>query len=126
VSATPKKNAAGADQAPKATAVPKKTAKTASATTEAAPVKAAPKTKASAKPKADAGDKVAPELALPAVLTLVKIGKAKGNLTQDEIDGALGDIELTEHQVENVYSHFVESGIEIADIAVDVSADDAT
>jgi len=126
VSATPKKNAAaGADEAPKATAAPKKTAKTASATTEAAPVKAAPKTKASAKPKADAGDKVAPELALPAVLTLVKIGKAKGNLTQDEIDGALGDIELTEHQVENVYSHFVESGIEIADIAVDVSADDA-
>jgi RNA polymerase primary sigma factor len=126
VSATPKKNAAaGADEAPKATAAPKKTAKTASATTEAAPVKAAPKTKASAKPKADAGDKVAPELALPAVLTLVKIGKAKGNLTQDEIDGALGDIELTEHQVENVYSHFVKSGIEIADIAVDVSADDA-
>ena len=126
MSATPKKNAAaGADEAPKATAAPKKTAKTASATTEAAPVKAAPKTKASAKPKADAGDKVAPELALPAVLTLVKIGKAKGNLTQDEIDGALGDIELTEHQVENVYSHFVESGIEIADIAVDVSADDA-
>jgi RNA polymerase primary sigma factor len=126
VSTTPKKNAAaGADEAPKATAAPKKTAKTASATTEAAPVKAAPKTKASAKPKADAGDKVAPELALPAVLTLVKIGKAKGNLTQDEIDGALGDIELTEHQVENVYSHFATSGIEIADIAVDVTADDA-
>ena len=111
MSATPKKNAAaGADEAPEATAAPKKTT---------------PKAKAPARPKADAGDKVAPELALPAVLTLVKIGKAKGNLTQDEIDGALGDIELTEHQVENVYSHFVRSGIEIAEIAVDVSADDA-
>jgi len=88
-------------------------------------VKAVGKPKAAAKPKADAGDKVAPELALPAVMTLVKIGKVKGNLTQDEIDGALGDIELTEHQVENVYSHFVKSGIEIADIVVDVSADDA-
>jgi len=132
VSATPKKNAAsGADEAVKATAAPKKTSKTASAASEAAPMKAVekpkvgPKTKSSAKLKADAGDKVAPELALPAVLTLVKIGKVKGNLTQDEIDGALGDIELTEHQVENVYSHFVKSGIEIADIAVDVSADDA-
>ena len=132
MSATPKKNAAsGADEAVKATAAPKKTSKTASAASEAAPMKAVekpkvgPKTKSSAKLKADAGDKVAPELALPAVLTLVKIGKVKGNLTQDEIDGALGDIELTEHQVENVYSHFVKSGIEIADIAVDVSADDA-
>ena len=126
MSATPKKNAAsGADEAVKATAAPKKTSKTASAAAEAAPVKAVEKPKAAAKPKADAGDKVAPELALPAVLTLVKIGKVKGNLTQDEIDGALGDIELTEHQVENVYSHFVKSGIEIADIVVDVSADDA-
>jgi len=126
VSATPKKNAAsGADEAVKATAALKKTPKTASAAVEAAPVEAVAKPKAAAKPRADAGDKVAPELALPAVLTLVKIGKAKGNLTQDEIDGALGDIELTEHQVENVYSHFVKSGIEIADIAVDVSADDA-
>ena len=126
MSATPKKNTAGgADEAVKATAAPKNTSKTASAAAEAASVKAVAKPKAAAKPKADAGDKVAPELALPAVLTLVKIGKVKGNLTQDEIDGALGDIELTEHQVENVYSHFVKSGIEIADVVVDVSADDA-
>jgi len=112
VSATPKKNT---------------TAGTADAANVAAkPTKAAPKAKAVKAPKTAApGDKVAPELALPVVLTLVKIGKVKGNLTQDEIDGALGDIELSEHQVENVYAHFVKSGIEIADPAVDVSPDDA-
>ena len=112
MSATPKKNT---------------TAGTADAANVAAkPTKAAPKAKAVKAPKTAApGDKVAPELALPVVLTLVKIGKVKGNLTQDEIDGALGDIELSEHQVENVYAHFVKSGIEIADPAVDVSPDDA-
>jgi RNA polymerase primary sigma factor len=69
--------------------------------------------------------KVAPELVLPEVITLIKMGKAKGNLTQDEIDGALGDIDLTESQVDNVYAQFVRSGIEIADAAGDVSPDDA-
>ena len=69
--------------------------------------------------------KVAPELVLPEVITLIKMGKAKGNLTQDEIDGALSDIDLTESQVDNVYAQFVRSGIEIADAAVDVSPDDA-
>ena len=67
----------------------------------------------------------APELVLPEVVTLIKIGKAKGNLTQDEIDGAIGDMDLTETQVDNVYAQFVRSGIEIADVAADVSPDDA-
>jgi RNA polymerase primary sigma factor len=133
VSPTPKKNDAPVtDEVAKAAAAEKKATKTAPAAGPgAAPAKTL-KPKVAAKPakepkaaKSALGDKLSPELALPAVLTLVKIGKAKGNLTQDEIDGALGDIELTEHQVENVYSHFVKSGIEIADIAVDVSPDDA-
>ncbi|HEY5548562.1 MAG TPA: RNA polymerase sigma factor RpoD [Coriobacteriia bacterium] len=98
-------------------AVLSKAARDTKAETAAQPSKPAKKSKAA--------DKVAPELALPAVLTLVKMGKAKGNLSQDEIDGALGDIELSEHQVENVYAHFVASGIEIADVAIDVSSDDA-
>ncbi len=75
---------------------------------------------------AEAGPaKVTPELALPEVVTLVKIGKAKGNLTQDEIDAALSDIELSEEQVDNVYTHFVKSGIDIAEAVVDVTSEDA-
>ena len=59
--------------------------------------------------------KTAPELELSAVKTLAKIGKAKGNLTDEEIQGALSDIDLSEEQFENVYAFFVRSGIEIAD-----------
>lgn len=87
--------------------------------------KTAPAAKKRSSAKTEAPGKLAPEIALPEVVTLIKIGKAKGNLTQDEIDGALGDIELTEEQVDNVYAHFVRNGIEISDGAVDVSPDDA-
>ena len=104
---------------------PKRSSKAATAVEAASDAPAAkPKkaTKASAA-KAEAGG--GPELALPEVVTLVKMGKAKGRLTQDEIDGAIGDMDLSEEQVENVYAHFVKSGIDIADVAVDVSPDDA-
>ena len=87
----------------------------------------APKaTKASAKEAA----KKAPELELSAVKTLVKIGQAKGNLTDEEIQGALSDIDLSEEQFENIYSHFQTSGIDIADehapddLIDDIPADD--
>jgi RNA polymerase primary sigma factor len=76
-------------------------------------------------PAPKAAARLAPELALPEVRTLIKMGKAKGNLTHDEIDGALGDIDLSENQVDNVYAHFVRSGIDIAEVAVDVNSDDA-
>jgi len=59
--------------------------------------------------------KKAPELELSAVKTLVKIGQAKGNLTDEEIQGALSDIDLSEEQFENIYSYFQTSGIDIAD-----------
>ncbi len=90
---------------------------------ETAPAKSTKAAK-SAKPDATPG-KVAPELALPEVVTLIKMGKAKGNLTADEIEGALGDMDLSESQVDNVYAQFVRSGIEIAEAASDVSPDDA-
>jgi RNA polymerase primary sigma factor len=83
--------------------------------------KAPSKAKAARKGSSEAGA----ELALPEVITLIKIGKAKGSLTQDEIDGALGDVDLTEEQVESIYGHFVRSGIDIADIAADVGPEDA-
>ena len=78
-----------------------------------AAAKGEPKVSA-AKAKAETAAELAAELALPEVQTLIKMGKSKGNLTQDEIDGALGDIDLSEDQVDNVYAHFVRSGIDIA------------
>ncbi|MBN2404626.1 MAG: sigma-70 family RNA polymerase sigma factor, partial [Coriobacteriia bacterium] len=62
--------------------------------------------------------KTAPELELSAVKTLVKIGKSKGNLTEEEIQGALSDIDLSDDQFENVYSHFQHNGIDILDDSV--------
>jgi len=59
--------------------------------------------------------KNAPELELAEVQTLVKMGKSKGNLTDEEIQGALSDIDLSDDQLENVYTHFTSSGISIVD-----------
>jgi RNA polymerase primary sigma factor len=68
--------------------------------------------------------RLAPELELAEVKTLVKIGKSKGNLTDDEVQGALGDIDLSEDQVENIYAFFSKNGIDITtDGAEDISAD---
>jgi RNA polymerase primary sigma factor len=77
--------------------------------------------------KKDAGEdraKLAPELELAEVKTLVKMGKSKGNLTDDEVQGALGDIDLSEEQVENIYTFFGRNGIDIVtDATDDISAD---
>jgi RNA polymerase primary sigma factor len=77
-------------------------------------VTAAPK-KSTGTKAAKASEKTAPELELSAVKTLVKMGKAKGNLTDEEIQGALSDIDLSDDQFENVYAFFTKSGIEIAE-----------
>jgi RNA polymerase primary sigma factor len=77
--------------------------------------------------KKDSGDgkaKSAPELELAEVKTLVKIGKSKGNLTDEEVQGALGDIDLSQEQVENIYSYFSRNDIEIiAETPADIVAD---
>jgi RNA polymerase primary sigma factor len=74
-------------------------------------------TRTNKKDGAAAKKKVAPELELAEVKTLVKMGEAKGNLTGEEIQGALGDIDLSEQQVEAIYSHFQKSGIEVVEDA---------
>ncbi len=102
--------------------------KTAQDTDNAPEVQAAPAP--TKKPAAKTEAKKAPELELSAVKTLAKMGKAKGNLTDEEIQGALSDIDLSEDQFENIYSFFQSSGIEIADehapddIIDDVPSDD--
>jgi RNA polymerase primary sigma factor len=132
VTAAPRKQPAAAESAaPKKTpaAAKKPAAKSEPAAKKESAVKPAPKKAPAQKPvqsggtpaktaatkKTAATAKTAPELELSAVKTLVKIGKAKGNLTDEEIQGALSDIDLSEDQFENVYAYFVKSGIDIAD-----------
>ncbi len=62
------------------------------------------------------------ELELPAVKTLTTMGKAKGNLTDEEIQAAFSDVDLTDRQFENIYTHFRDSGISVVD---DASGDSA-
>jgi RNA polymerase primary sigma factor len=70
-----------------------------------------------------------PELKLPEVQTLLKIGKAAGKLTDDEIAGALGDIDLTPEQTERIFAHFAANKIDVVnepeaegDLAAEVEA----
>jgi RNA polymerase primary sigma factor len=86
-------------------------------------VTASPKKKTDA-PAEESTSKIAPELELSAVKTLIKIGKKKGNLTDEEIQGALSDIDLSEEQFENVYSFFQKNGIEIAEDHTPADIDD--
>lgn len=82
---------------------------------------------ATAKPKATAAAKkpktakkgapapLPADLKLPEMDMLLKMGRSKGNLTDEEIQGALSDVELTEEQFDRVYVHFKENGIEIVE-----------
>ena len=130
-----------AEKAPKAAAKPKAAPKPkAEAAPKAAPKpktaaapKAAPKPKAAAAPKVvavpkaksaatrPATEKHAPELELGGVKTLVKMGKQKGKLSDEDIQAALSDIDLSDVQFEHIYTHFRENGIEIVDDMHDVS-----
>jgi len=74
-------------------------------------------------PKKESARKLAPELELAEVKTLVKMGKAKGNLTDEEVQGALGDIDLSDDQVENIYAFFAKNKIDITEDAVSVDVD---
>ncbi len=80
-----------------------------------APAKAAPRTKKAAKR--------APELELAEVKTLAKMGASKGNLTEEEIQGAISDIELSDEQMDSIYGYFREEGIEIVDEPAEATPD---
>ena len=131
VEVTPKPARKAADKVADANAKPSDAAASA-APIEAAAKKVAPR-KASAE-KAEAPAKVekvtaqsaaaaksAPELELGEVKTLVKMGRSKGNLTDEEIQGALSDIDLTDDQFDRIYTHFRDSGIEVIDDMGDVN-----
>ncbi len=109
-----------------AKAAPKPAAKTAPKAAAKPARKPAPKAiPAPAPAPAETPGRLSPELALPEVQTLLKMGKSKGNLTDDEISGALGDIDLKPEQIANVYEYFARSGVDVADVAVpEVTAED--
>ena len=98
--------------AAKKPAAPKKVAAPKEPVADKAPAKSAAKKPAA---KTAASGKLCPELELGEVKTLVKIGKSKGNLTDEEIQGALSDIDLNDDQFERIYTHFRASGIEVVD-----------
>jgi RNA polymerase primary sigma factor len=124
--AAPKGSAtkAPAKPAAKKPAAKKATSKAAASKPKRSP-KAAPKgAKAAAAPKTAVES--GPELELAEVVTLAKMGSKKGNLTEEEIQAAIGDIDLTDSQVDNVYAHFKDKGIEVVDEPADISATPAT
>jgi RNA polymerase primary sigma factor len=85
---------------------------------KAAAAKAAPEKVPAAKQaatKESASTKGALELELAEVKTLTKMGRNKGNLTDEEIQSALSDIDLSDDQFESIYTHFRESGIDVVD-----------
>ena len=110
-------------KAAKAAKVEPKAAKAPKAEPKAA--KAEPKAAKAKKPAAatKSKDKSA-ELGLPEVTTLAKMGKKKGNLTDEEIQSAIGDIDLSEDQVDVIYASFRDAGIEIVDEPVAAGSDD--
>jgi len=88
---------------------------------KAAAKAAAEKPAAKAKTAKAAAGKSSPEIELAEVKTLTKMGVSKGNLTDEEIQGALSDIDLSDDQYERIYSHFRDKGIEVVDDLSDAS-----
>jgi len=56
---------------------------------------------------------------LAPIKSLVRLGKAKGGLSVEQIDATLGDIELTPKQNDMLYSHLRALGINIAEDSID-------
>ncbi|MDI6821447.1 MAG: RNA polymerase sigma factor RpoD [Actinomycetota bacterium] len=54
------------------------------------------------------------------VKRLINKGKEKGILSSDEIADVLQEVDLTTEQIENIYSHLLEQGIEVVDSVAEV------
>lgn len=55
------------------------------------------------------------ELQIEEVKTLIARGKDRGYLSSDEIADSLQEVDLTTEQIENIYSHLLESDIDVVD-----------
>jgi RNA polymerase primary sigma factor len=102
---------------PKAAVKPTAASKPADKATAPKPAAKPPVASKSTAAKSRAASKLSLELELSEVKTLTKMGKSKGNLTDEEIQGALSDINLTDQQFDTIYTHFRESGIKVFDDA---------
>ncbi|MEW6189098.1 MAG: RNA polymerase sigma factor RpoD [Actinomycetota bacterium] len=60
------------------------------------------------------------ELEIEEVKRLINKGREKGLLSSDEIADVLQEIDLTTEQIENIYSHLLEQGIEVVDSIAEV------
>ncbi len=60
------------------------------------------------------------ELEIEEVKRLINKGKEKGILSSDEIADVLQEVDLTTEQIENIYSHLLEQGIEVVDSVAEV------
>jgi len=112
-------DATGSAGAAKTTPAKPPAARRASAKTADEKPAMAPRKRASVK-----DSKRPPELELSEVKILAKMGTSKGNLTEEEIQGAISDIELSDDQQERIYSFFREEGIEILDEPADAPVGD--
>jgi RNA polymerase primary sigma factor len=63
------------------------------------------------------------ELALEEVRSLIDEGKEQGYLASDHIADALQDVELTTEQIETIYAHLLEAGVDIVQGEVDLLAE---
>jgi len=107
-----------------------KPAKAAVSDAKKAPVATKPKTRAAAgakpKPKGSKKSAVAEELQLPEVKTLTKMGKKKGNLTEEEIQSTIGDMDLSDEQVDSIYASFKGAGIDVLEEPADADGGDSS
>ncbi|MHB8840559.1 MAG: RNA polymerase sigma factor RpoD [Candidatus Aquicultor sp.] len=63
------------------------------------------------------------ELEIPEVKQLIATGQEKGVLTADQINDALETFDLTSEQIDNIYTHLFNVGVEIIDISDDNAAE---
>lgn len=64
------------------------------------------------------------ELEIKEVKKLVSRGKEKGSLSSEEVYDVLQDIDLTSEQIDNVYSHLADQGVEVVDAVPESENDD--
>jgi len=64
------------------------------------------------------------ELEIPEVKQLIATGQEKGVLTADQINDALEAVDLTSEQIDNIYIHLFNAGVEIIGISDDNEDED--
>lgn len=64
------------------------------------------------------------ELEIKEVKKLISQGKEKGSLSSEEVCDVLQNIELNSEQIDNIYSHLADQGVEVVDAVPEREGDD--